>query len=743
MSLHISNKRRTAMGRYARTTSMLAALAFLAACKGGTGTGTFGFNYGSPYAPPAPENGSVLAGYPVQFGPGQVATLQGQAQTLLATAKYAIQLTNLVVRLNSGGQVVVRTNPLNSSGVAFAHAAGITGAGQTVVVVDTHINQNHEVFTNKISGSVTLATTNTPLTTDTGENDHGTMVASIVGGNSPTMTGVAPGANIIYGNWTNDLTTYDATVAAINSGAVAMNNSWGYDGYAVGTSAYQTLFSSTSGANYLSALRTYAQQGVVVFAVSNDDAKTHATIMDALPYVDPTLEAGWIAVGNAVPTMNSAGNVASVTMLSNGCWEAARWCILGNGSWNHMATTHAPGSTATSNTSYDYGTGSSFAAPQVSGALALLAEAFPTLTPHQLRVRLLAAADNKFFAPDATVELATGFNKGYSYRYGMGFLDVEAALLPIGPSQMSLANGTSVVTDQPVIMSGSAMGDALTKSLASIDVAVTDILDAPFLQRADSLAATVTPAPLARNLLAKSFGTNLTAAREMAVGGLNDPFASFQGATWQTQTPDAGATASVLMMGGEGFGLGLRRAVTDGPTRVEVGFKVGRDNGDVMGFGAAGDTGTNMVSLELGLTQDLGNGGFFSLAGEVGIADLGNPAMLSSVSTAQFDSVNLQIGTNNAFNDGDRISFGVGLPVAVSNAHAEAILPVASAKGVAFTPIDIDLSPSDRQTDISLTYQTPIAENTELLAKIVHAENYGNRAGETDTGAVLAISFSF
>lgn len=45
--------------------------------------------------------------------------------------------------------------------------------------------------------------------------------------------------------------------------------------------------------------------------------------------------------------------------------------------------------------------------------------------------------------------------------------------------------------------------------------------------------------------------------------------------------------------------------------------------------------------------------------------------------------------------------------------------------------------------DISLTYQTPLSEHTELLAKLVHAENYGNRLGQSDTGAVLAISFSF
>jgi hypothetical protein len=81
--------------------------------------------------------------------------------------------------------------------------------------------------------------------------------------------------------------------------------------------------------------------------------------------------------------------------------------------------------------------------------------------------------------------------------------------------------------------------------------------------------------------------------------------------------------------------------------------------------------------------------------------------------------------------------------MAVTGGSAEAILPVASAAGTDFTPVEIDLSPSDRQMDIALSYQTPLSDQTELLAQLVHARNFGNQAGAEDTAAVLALSFSF
>ena len=730
--------------RTSKAVQILLVTLSLTACKGGGNSTTF--NYSSPYAPPAPVLNTVLTAASSFVPAGMVATFDAAANSLLTTdIRYTNQaFNNWSITLDDGTQVFgLNSNPLKHSGIAFAHAAGLTGAGQTVVLADTHIRASHEVFTGKPGGTVTLATPNTPLGTDKGENDHGTTVAAIIGGQSGSFIGTAPGANIIFGAYTTDQTLTAATNAAISSNAVAMNNSWGYDSLFVNTTNFQNVFSGTSGQTYLTALRNYANQGVVVFAVSNNTTYTHSTIMDALPYVDPSLEAGWLAVANGVPSFSGA-SISSVQLLSSGCYEAARWCLVADGTWAHGPT--ATNAIAVSDRDYDWGTGSSFAAPQVSGALALLAEAFPGLSPHELRVRLMASANNKFFTPDATVELANGFHKGYSYVYGLGFLDVRAALLPIGPTAMSLANGGSVNTDQPIIQSGSAMGDAVATSLSRIDVAVTDSLNAGFNMKGEALAGSSAPTPLSTKLMSKALTSDLASLRTGTTGAISDPFASFNAPTLAVSDPNGDFAATVLLStpGNDSFGLSVKRALIDGPTKLELGVKVARDSGSVIGFGGSdGEAASNLAALQLGLTQDLGAGGFLSLSGEMGLANLGSQAALSNVSSAAFDSVRLDIGQHGIFADNDRLALGISMPMAVTSGSAELIVPVAHATGISYDPVQLDLAPADRQFDLALSYQREIAPGLEMTMQLVHAENYGNRAGMTDTAGVWALRYAF
>ena len=81
----------------------------------------------------------------------------------------------------------------------------------------------------------------------------------------------------------------------------------------------------------------------------------------------------------------------------------------------------------------------------VSGALALLGEAFPDLTPQQLRVRLLASADNSFagFTRSGSVELAVGFSHDVSDEWGHDFLTRRSELASLRTKDMELqADGT-------------------------------------------------------------------------------------------------------------------------------------------------------------------------------------------------------------------------------------------------------------------------------------------------------------
>ena len=82
--------------------------------------------------------------------------------------------------------------------------AGINGQGQTVVVIDTGINLNHSFFgadannngvADRIVYSFDFSGANDANANDV--NGHGSNVASIVGSQDATYTGMAPGCNII------------------------------------------------------------------------------------------------------------------------------------------------------------------------------------------------------------------------------------------------------------------------------------------------------------------------------------------------------------------------------------------------------------------------------------------------------------------------------------------------------------------------------------------------------------------
>lgn len=722
-----------------RLALLLLSVSALAACGGsstdsgaGTGTGSVGSGGGFGAAPGSGSGssggsgsgGSASAGVLSSFYVASFAPLETLATQIRASAKFSLQRT--AWQLVAGG-TVYHSDSLAAIRAEYAHAAGLTGKGQTVAVVDAGFLPGHEAFKGKsvtISGSPAV-------------DNHGTSVASIIAGNSSTMTGVAPGASLLLGGWDTATTMATATQKALQMKAVAQNNSWGYTNINADASGFNSVFGTGAGSSYLSALDAYANYGVVLFAVSNDAAATRSGLMDALPSIRASLEPGWIAVANAVPTFDNT-SISSVKMISSGCLQAARWCLLADGAFT--------AATATSATSYQFGTGSSFATPQVAGAMALLAEAFPTLTPHDLRLRLLASANNSFFTPSASLQIVPGFSHGYSSVYGHGFLDLRAALLPIGPTSFSVG-GQKIATNTPVIATGSAMGDAVTKSLASVQVAVSDSLSAGFQLPATAIVAASQPAPLSRSLMSVAASTDLhrsrTDTRRTAVAN----FTSQPGRTVDLSTEDGAYAAALVVPDAEGStAITLMRSLGDGATTLDLGLKLARDAGGTIGFG---DTGqghslTDMVALEIGLRQENANGSFLSIGGEFGVANLGTANLITDVSQASFNSIGLEIGQRNAFADGDRVSLGVSMPMAVTAGSARVILPVAmSAGNAALQDLGLDLAPSDRQIDISIGYQKPMGEGQEFMMKLVHAINYGNRAGVTDGAAMVAYNFRF
>ena len=337
-------------------------------------------------------------------------------------------------------------------------ATTLTGNGQTIYISDSALHTAHSSFDGK---SITML--DDPVASTT-ELEHGTHVASIAAGViGGTTHGVAPDANIVFSSsndGTNDRAS-DLDTARITHSAVSGNHSWGYCDQTLGAICLSTktmteLENSASAAgrnvrqqleaaywgggatNYLTALDNFQDSGVIVFANGNISTDEDAAFMGALPYYfngsndSIDLSDAWISVMYAEFTGTSMSNASTsdFNRLGNPCGKAKEWCLVVDDRQIGAAAYVDVGG----NSVYDTAGGSSMGAPQVSGMIALLSQAFPNHTPEQLTDRLLASANNSWFTPTGATTFTThgaSIKHGYHDTWGHGVPDLYAALSPI------------------------------------------------------------------------------------------------------------------------------------------------------------------------------------------------------------------------------------------------------------------------------------------------------------------------
>lgn len=699
-------------------------LCVVSACNGGSDSNTT-----SPTRPEITPGGSGTLGswYIRDFTPWE-----SFAASLRQSARYRLQNSSWSF---GSGSPQYQSAPLTAAHIEYAHAVGLTGLGAVIAISDAGFRINHEAFGNRVD-QVTGAVV---------PDDHGTMVASIAAGDSPMMIGVAPKATLILGSYDSSVTLTQTAIAARAAGAVALNNSWGYTLAAATPTGFNDIFQDSDGAAYLDALKAYAAEGVVVFALSNDHALTESDLMPALPLLVPELESGWLAVGNATAEFNT-DHVTAATRISAACLEAAAWCLVADGTWT-AASAYDPTTGFSSTTSYDFGTGSSFAAPQVSGALALLAEAFPDLTPHQLRLRLLASADNSFagFTADGSIELAPGFWHDYSTEFGHGFLNLKSALMPIGTPTVTMAEG-AVPVEQATVHTGAGLGDAVSRGLGVYSLAVADSFAGQFALPAPALAAEAAPEPL--SMRAARIGAAGIASSGAEIGGSIAGFDGFSGADLAMISPETGMALHLLapQAGSESLGLSLVRRFGDDRAALDLGLKLARDGGEVFGLGSgANGSGTTAAALTVGLRGSLGGDGFVQMGAEFGLANADGSGALNDVGQMSFNSFGAEVGQHNVFSSGDRLTVGISAPIAVTagTARTEIALRRPGDGKARMAAIAVPLSPEAREIDVRISYDLPISDSTALRLDLIHANDFGNRQDETDSAAALTLRITF
>lgn len=684
----------------------------LVACGGGGDGG--GGDGGT--AGPGQTDSTVLSRFFVE----SFATFETAAQALITQdARYLRQQLAWFFDLNRNdvqdlpAEESRNTYPLQSAGVHYAHAAGLTGAGQTIAIIDDGFLTTHEAFAGK-----TVSVSGAPAVLN-----HGTMVASVAAGNSATMIGVAPGADLVLGSFDSFATRAAGTRLAEQRGAIALNNSWGFADTPVGSASYNSVFAGTAAQDYLSALRSYAQTGVVIFAASNTASDTRADLMAALPVMEPGLEAGWIATINGDAVMNG-NDVVAAHRISAPCLEAAAWCLAAEGTWS--------GAVASGPNDYGLATGTSFAAPMVAGALALLGQAFPDLTPHQLRLRLLASADNEFtgFNATTTIELVPGFSRAISSEWGHGFLDVRAALLPIGPTTATMSDGVVYDIARPLVVEGMATGNAVARALRTVSFAVSDVFDAGFSLPAHLLVAERSQTDLSELLYRDWEGGVMPSccglasyfpeSRVLGVGS--------DALTLAVMVPTPTSPAA-------GFGVMLGQNFDSDIGQFSVGLSMGNDHGALLPRGYA-DRHSTVLAAELAWTAPIGADMDLALAAGYGGTLAGGDA--------SFNSASVTLGAAGVFSASDRLSLSAGLPVAVSRGRTSMTLPVMTRDGSArFQTVDVDLAPQEREMRLGVSYDYPISGAVGLNIGFAHARNFGHVAGKSSSGALVGFRIQF
>lgn len=351
-----------------------------------------------------------------------------------------------------------RSSGPQQHGALTPWAAGYSGAGLTIGIIDTGIDTNSPEFTGRISpASTDVAGTRGLINAD---SDHGTNVAMVAAAarDGLGVVGMAFNATIAMfradtagtcakndpANPKDGCKLADSAIAqgvdrAVAAGARVINLS-------LGGSAPSTLLRQAIG-------RAATAGAVVVVAAGNDGDSTDTTVDPNNP--DPFAVgirqsgAGNVIIAGSV----DSGNLFSA--FSNRAGAEANWflsargervcCVYENGVLK--ITTDAAGQRF----QYVF-SGTSFAAPQIAGAAALLIQAFPNLTATQVVDLLLRTAR------DAG---ATGTDT----TYGRGILDLNAAFAPQGTTSLA-GTAIAVPAGDTTGVTSSPMGDAGRRTTA-------------------------------------------------------------------------------------------------------------------------------------------------------------------------------------------------------------------------------------------------------------------------------------
>jgi serine protease AprX len=252
----------------------------------------------------------------------------------------------------------------------FREARSRSGNGVIIAIIDSEVSLRHPAFQDRVIHKQNY--TSEPWGN---AGDHGTAVAGIAAANGDGLVGMAPEAMIYnykvlginrFSN-TNDFSGALAIQQALEDGAHVANCSWGVGSVRDGTSREAR------------AVDTAWSLGLTIVKSAGNAGPGPGTLTIPADASGVVVVGGTDREGTAVQEYSSRGplpggmerpHLVAPGGIRNG--RGIDTCLVGGGFG-------------------DIGAGTSYAAPHVSGLLALILEGEPDLTPTQQRERLLSA----------------------------------------------------------------------------------------------------------------------------------------------------------------------------------------------------------------------------------------------------------------------------------------------------------------------------------------------------------------
>jgi serine protease AprX len=310
------------------------------------------------------------------------------------------------------------------------HNLPVSGKNVTVAVLDTGVDGNHGDLAGRVAKNIKLAGTQSaslgftyPINSESLSNTdqaygHGTFVAGVIAGNGSLSggkyAGVAPGARVV------GLSAGDLSLLYVLEGFdYLLANGSGLGVRVVNCSfSANTVFDFNDPVNI--ATRMLTDAGInVVFSAGNTGPGAHT--------LNPYAVAPWVISVGATDTKGRLASFSSRGDFANPMFHPTLVApgvnvvsLRGSGVVNVTGATGIAGAdtqrlSATELPNYTTANGTSFSAPQVAGAIALMLEANPNLTPSEVK--------------DILQRSSTPLPPYCTYETGTGMLNVHAAVL--------------------------------------------------------------------------------------------------------------------------------------------------------------------------------------------------------------------------------------------------------------------------------------------------------------------------